>query len=154
MSARDPEIPELDAALGQLRELSPKQKPGHRHARAVLVPLGITILEQGEDAALGAAARVQAAVEPFGDAWTDAVDAELRMACTEHIQSVDPRYLDLPNYDFAYTMAARERLEARLAASGLLGYAPPEDLLDRVAKADATLAPYLERSRPRGGGEA
>ena len=31
------------------------------------------------------------------------------MACTEHVQSVDPRYLDLPNYDFEYTRAARER---------------------------------------------
>ena len=78
--------------------------------------------------------------EATGDGWSEAVRAEVSLACAEHVHSVDPRYLDLPNYDLSYTRAARERLQARLAAAGALGIDVPETLLEGVRRADELLA--------------
>jgi len=138
---------ELAAALSEFALLRKNKKaPGHRMARAVLVPLGEILLEgttEGLDATLGEIARL---TEDCSEEWAKAVDAELRMAAEEHCASVDPRYLEHPRYDFAYTVSARERLEARLRAIELLGLLVPEDLLDRVGKADEVLEPFLERA--------
>ncbi len=138
---------DLAAALSELARLRKSKKaPGHRMAREVLVPLGEILLEgttEGLDATLGEIARL---TEDCTEEWAKAVDAELRMAAEEHCASVDPRFLEHPRYDFAYTVSARERLEARLRAIELLGLLVPEDLLDRVGKADEVLEPFLERA--------
>jgi hypothetical protein len=65
------------------------------------------------------------------------------------VQSADPRFLSHPSYDFDYTLLARERLEARLVAAEALGHPPRAELLARMRRADALLAPYL-RSRESG----
>ena len=160
-SSQDPAA-RLEAALAELqRDLRAKQ-PVHRyHARALLVPLGELILAgeeaaaretdggprngapAGEDLAEAWTARVREAVTPLEERWTAAASEELALACAEHVQGVDPRFLDHPGYDFVYTVRARERLEARLRACGALDVELPEGLLARVAEADARLAPYL-----------
>ena len=109
-----------------------------------MVPLGFLLLEGGTQGVEHTLERIETCVRPFSEVWAQAVDAELRMACEEHCRSVDPRYLKLPNYDFDYTVAARERLEARLVAANALGLEPPEELLDRVARADEVLEPFLQ----------
>jgi hypothetical protein len=83
-------------------------------------------------------------VQPIRESWTEVLAAEMALAAAEHIRGVDPRFLDEEFYDFAYTVAARERLEARLVACSLVGYDPPERLLEEIASKDALLAPYLE----------
>ncbi len=111
-------------------------------ARAALVALGRMELEaEGSGQAL--ARELKTAAEPIADSWAAAVEAELSMAGTEHVRSVDPRYLDQPIYDFEYTVAARERLEARFLACGLLDLEVSEALLNQVAEADQLLEPYL-----------
>lgn len=132
-------------ALAELRSLAKRERTPDRFlARALLIELGrMELAEPGSAAAL--AAEVREAAAPIQAGWESAVESELSMACTEHVRSVDPRYLDQPIYDFQYTIAARERLEARLVAAGLLELEAPEHLLDQVAEADSLLAPYLEQ---------
>ena len=135
---------DLELALAELERLAGKgRKPSHRHARDLLVPLGQLLLETGAgelDPVLG---RIEGLVEPLGKSWQEALEAELRMACTEHCQAVDLRFLSLPNYDFDYTVRARELLEARLLAADALGHLIEAGLLGRVQQADATLEPFL-----------
>ena len=120
-----------------------KNPPSHRHARDILLLLGAAVLAEGEDAQEERLAAIDGAVGERREPWLRAVEHELAMACNEHVQSVDPRYLDHPRYDFAYTIAARERLEARLAAASVMGIEVSEEALERVAQADRSLAPYL-----------
>ncbi|MFT5287666.1 MAG: hypothetical protein ACI8TQ_003854, partial [Planctomycetota bacterium] len=70
---------------------------------------------------------------------------EMQLATAEYVTSVDPHYLELGSYDFGYTTAARERLEARLLAYHLLGQALPELLGSQIEKADETYRPFRER---------
>ena len=135
----------VNEALTELRRRVKAEEGLDRFlARAILVPLGeLELADPGAGSELARA--VREAAEPASEAWAAALDSELQLAATEHVRSVDPRYLDKPIYDFDYTVAARERLEARFAASGLLGHEVDEGLLDRVAEADRVLAPYLER---------
>ncbi len=137
----------LDAAIEALRTAVARKRPiTHYHARDLLVALGERVL--AGDAELDERVRaLRKLLRPLDEPWREAVGAELRMACTEHCQSVDPRYLDLPNYDFAYTLEARERLEARLRACARLGLDVDEELLERVARADEQLEPYLRDER-------
>lgn len=135
---------ELDAALRELAALAPKKRqPTRFHARAVLIPLGRILLEEGHAALRDPMKLLAATVEPLGGAWERAVQDELTLACTEHVQGVDPRYLEHPRFDIEYVVSARERLEARLAAASALDLSPPDALLDRVAAADRLLEPYL-----------
>ena len=135
----------IDENLTELKQLGKqKREPNRLHARDLLIALGALVLEEGAD--VPELARVRAAVEPF-EHWEKAVAEELSLACTEHVQSVDARFLDLPNYDFDYLVSARERLEARLVAVEALGLATPEDLLNRVAEADRVVEPYLRDRR-------
>ena len=135
----------IDENLTELKQLAKqKREPNRLHARDLLTALGALVLEEGADAP--EVARVRTAVEPF-ERWEKAVAEELSLACTEHVQSVDARFLDLPNYDFDYLVSARERLEARLVAVEALGLATPEDLLNRVAEADRVVEPYLRDRR-------
>lgn len=141
----DTRVEQVEEALTELRRRIKAEEPLDRFlARAILVPLGTLHLEESEEAARLARA-LREASEAVAEAWAAALDSELQLAATEHVRSVDPRFLDKPIYDFAYTVAARERLEARLVAASLLAYEVDESLLDRVAEADRLLAPYLEQ---------
>ena len=146
MSA-DPDDPEqaLTEVLDELATLAKRRGavPNHYHARDVLVALGRIVLERGDEAAAPWVPRLQGALEPFPEAFAEAAAAEIAQAAEEHVRSVDPRFLQHPRYDFAYTVAARERLEARFVAADLLGLEPDEALLERVAEADGVLEPYL-----------
>lgn len=138
---------DLAKALDELEQtISNRRKPTRFHARAVLVPLGELLLA-GDPAAGPAAERCARVTAADTAGWRRAVHDEMVLACTEHLQSVDPRWLDHPKYDFAYTVAARADLEARLRACERLDLDPAEELLDRVAKADALLEPYLRSRR-------
>lgn len=123
-----------------------KKKPMRQHARSVLIALG----RLPDLPANGRTwrERIAAAVHPLSEAWEAAIQDELLLACTEHVTSADPRYLDHPRYDFEYAIRARERLEARLLAAEVLGHAVDASLLAKVERADAKLEPYL-RDRPR-----
>lgn len=135
----------IEENLAELKQrATKKQQPNRFHARELLVALGELILAEGEE--LPEIERVRTALAPF-EHWDKAVAEELSLACTEHIQGVDPRYLDLPNYDFEYLVGARERLEARLTAADALGLPVSEDLLNRVAEADRVVEPYLREQR-------
>ncbi|MCB9914722.1 MAG: hypothetical protein H6828_06170 [Planctomycetes bacterium] len=139
-----PDEKEARAAVDELRRRVKREEALDRFlARALLVSLGRMELE--EPGSAGELAReVRETTAPVREAWEAALEAEMAMAGTEHVRSVDPRYLDQPIYDFEYTVAARERLEARFVAAGLLEYEVDEALLDRVAEADRILQPYLD----------
>lgn len=140
---------DLDAALAEIEGHTAKNRPPTRHhARAVLMALGERLLE-GAPASEPAIERLSQVVRRFEVEWSQSVRDELVLACTEHIQSVDPRYLDHPRYDFEYTIAARARLEARLHAATRLDLRPSQELLNRVARADALLEPYLRKRMGR-----
>jgi hypothetical protein len=81
--------------------------------------------------------RFLALAEGFRQAWDLAVRDELAMACTEHIRSVDPRYLDHPAYDLAYTLEARRLLEARLKGAEGTGIVLDEALSAGIRRADS-----------------
>lgn len=144
---------QLETALLGLEGLvKNKRRPTRHHARDILLPLGHLILEQGPDGLRKPVERIERATSTVTEEWARAVQDELTLACTEHVQSVDPRYLQHPRYDFDYTVAARERLEARLRAASELSLAPSEELLQRVAQADALLEPYLRTRQGHAGG--
>jgi hypothetical protein len=135
---------DLPAALELLRKAV--DKPGNldRHlVRAVLLPLGALLIHPGDEDQDAILTEIRELVEPAEKAWREALEFELKLAASEHIQSVDLRYLSRPDYDFEYTMRARERLEARLAAAEALGWPADAELLQRVQRADATLEPFL-----------
>ena len=138
---------DLARALEDLEQTTSKRrKPTRFQARAVLIALGERVLA-GDPAVEPAIERLGRITAPDPEGWRRAVRDELVLACTEHLQSVDPRWLDHPKYDFGYTVAARADLEARLRACEVLDLEPSEELLDRVAKADALLEPYLRSRR-------
>ena len=118
---------ELDSAIAELEaDLGKKQSPNRYHAREILMALGRLVLaaeeEGGEHDAGPASARIEKATAEHAEAWQAAIREELLLAGAEHTQAIDPRFLDHPRYDFAYTVAARARLEARLRSAPLLGH--------------------------------
>jgi hypothetical protein len=138
----------LTEALGELEELvtTPRRgRPNRYDARAVLISLGTLLRTEGPEACRSEVERARRTGEALGESWASAVLGELSLACAEHVHAVDPRYLDLPNYDFAYTLRARERLEARLVAAEALGHGAPTPLLDGVRRSDERLAPHLPK---------
>jgi hypothetical protein len=138
------EFPEAMAAAEALyKDPRRPRKPTRFLLRAILLPLGETLLEDPA-AAAAAIERVRGLVERDRPAWRTAVDDELTLAVTEHVRSCDPKALRLPNYDFPYTVAARHRLEARLRAAAELDLAASEVLLEQVERADRALEPYLK----------
>lgn len=151
MSAKDTK--EVEAALANLEELGRKgHAPSHYVARHVLLALGKVLETRAEADSAPLVARARAAGANAGPAWAEAVDAELSMACGEFAQSLDPRYLDLPNYDLDYTRASRARLEDRLRAASALGFSLSPRETDVLALADQVLGTYIERRKARGGG--
>jgi hypothetical protein len=132
---------ELDRALAQLEALSARGgRPSRYDARDLLLALG-------DERAPGPAVRgrIEALSPAFREAWDAAIRDELSMAGTEHVRSVDPRYLDRPGYDFEYTIEARERLEARLRAAEHLGIRIDDSLAGAIRRADELLRVRLER---------
>ena len=147
---RTAETPDrLQAAISRLEALLKEKRGPTRHdARELLIALG-EMLGAGPEAEIEdgveAVARITSSDSTFAAAWRAAVADELSLACTEHVRSVDPRYLELPRYDFEYTLAARERLEHRLRAAERLGLPATTAWLEQVARADRLLAERLER---------
>lgn len=145
----DAALERLEAALTEAQAEVRAERPLHRyHARALLVQLGEWILsleEREREPDSSWRERCSFLKEAAAESWTRAVEEELALASAEHIQAIDPRFLEHPRYDFAYTLAARERLEARLRACEYLEIEVAEGLLTRVSEADERLAPYLER---------
>lgn len=134
---------ELDRAIEDLGKLIRGRHGLTRHvARALLVPLGKLLNEAPESAQerLGRLSELVAQARPD---WEKVVKEELALACSEYVQSVDPRFLDHARYDFAYTIAARERLEARINAASAFDLGPEEGHLQAVVRADTILEPFL-----------
>jgi hypothetical protein len=127
------------------RRLKAKEIPDRQLVRFAFLALGQIALEEGSTEARPLAAELKAAAELHEEHWTEAVNSEMTLAVAEHVGGVDPRFLDMPSYDFAYTVTARERLEARLQAMEVLGYPVSEDLLNQISRADERLAPYLAK---------
>lgn len=138
---------ELEGAIRRLEELAKKRRrPDRFDARELLIALGERLRESDAGAPTAAAdvERVEALGGRLGPAWPRAVREELELAGTEYVRSVDARYLALADYDFEYTLSARERLEARLLAARALGIEPAGKLESAVERADARLARALE----------
>ena len=132
---------DLDRALAQLEALAARGgRPSRYDARELLLALGASPV-----AGAGVRARIEALPPAFLEVWEAAVRDELSMAGTEHVRSVDPRYLDRPGYDFEYTIEARERLEARLRGAEQLGIRTEESLAAAIRRADELLRAQLER---------
>ena len=161
MAERTP-AEEIETALGELEALvdaaerrpdktgaQSAGRPDRYHVRSLFLPLGARLMELGprSEELAPAIERARNLKERLGKPFALAVLDELSLACAEHVHAVDPRYLSLPNYDFEYTVEARDRLSARLLAAEVLELELPETLLAAVERADATLAPHLERWR-------
>lgn len=145
--------PQTDAWQELARACAPRQRIDRFHARAVLLAIGRTALE-GDLAGAGAlVARAKELTAARQTDWEAAVGEEILLASTEHIRSVDPRFLARPDYDLAYTVDARADLEARLRAAEVLGVDLAPGLLDRIAAADRLLAPLLDARRSTGPGD-
>ena len=135
---------ELSEALEALADLLRGERaPDRFDVRALFLPLGALILE-GDLAGLAPTLEhLGAATGGQPEAWAKAVREELDLATDEFCLAVDPRYLKLPNYDMAYTLASREQLACRLQAAEHLGFELPPGAEERIATADADLEPYL-----------
>lgn len=129
-------------------ELAQGQAPTRWHARALLLALGQALLEGREADSQAIEAKLGSLAPALRPAWVRSVQDELNMACTEHVRSADPRYLSRPDYDWGYTLAAREELEARLRAVEALDIEIPSALLEQVQLADARIAPFLKHEPP------
>jgi|688.fasta_scaffold02342_27 hypothetical protein len=119
--------------------------PNRWHARPLLLALGQALLEGRTAEAEQLEQQLRSIPAPHRDTWVEAVLEELNLAVTEHVHSADPRYLSRPDYDWGYTLAAREGLEARLRAAEALDIETPPALVEQVLKADERLAPFLNR---------
>ncbi|MFT7670590.1 MAG: hypothetical protein ACI8X5_003300 [Planctomycetota bacterium] len=127
------------------RRSKSKEIPDRQLVRVALLALGRVKESDGEPEAALLSSEILEAAEPHEERWTEALESELALAVAEHVASVDPKFLEMPIYDFKYTVAARERLELRLQAMELLRSTVPESLLEQIASADERLLPYLER---------
>ena len=142
--------PDLERAFAEIEACIASGKALTRHhARPVLICLGEQLLAGETASAAQSFRRCRDLTSKAPGTWGSAVRDELLMASTEHVRSVDPRWLDHPTYDFEYTVAARAALEARLRAARDLGFELSPDLEANVARADGILAQHLARRRPR-----
>jgi hypothetical protein len=144
----DPPRPPNDPLKELALACGPKRRIDRLHAREVLLAIGERVLADDGAGAQEWASRVRELTAPREADWLRAVHDEILMASTEHVRSVDPRFLNRPDYDLAYTVEARAALEARLRAAEALGIEVPHSLLDRVAAADRLLEPLLGRRAP------
>ena len=132
-------------------QLAKTKKPSRFQARAALLAIGMDLLAGNRARAASSAERMKAILARDPSGWEAAIGEELTLACTEHVRACDPRWLEHPRYDFQYTVAAREKLEARIAAAARLDLPASELLLDQVARADGLLEPHLRRREMRSG---
>ncbi len=141
--------PELEQALKHVQSVLESGRTLHRQdVRPLLIAFGGELhLINGAEPPETWVQRIQGLLgsEEKRENWNQAVESELALACAEHIHAVDPRYLELPNYDFAYTLQARERLADRLRAARALGIEPSEALLEQVEAADRRLEPFRRK---------
>jgi hypothetical protein len=145
-------VKEVEAALSSLEELARKeQAPSHYLARHLLLSLGQALREGPEGALAVLLERARSAGVAAGPRWGEAVDAELGMACGEFAQSLDPRFLGLPNYDLEYTRSARARLEDRLRAARALGFQLSPRETDMLALSDQVFAAFCADREKAGG---
>jgi len=145
--------PELDAALRDLEEDARRGRRASPYlARELLISLGRRI-EAGAEVE-GELSRIREASATLGPRWDETLRGELSLAVGEFVQSVDPRYLELPNYDFEYTTRARARLEHRLRAAGALDLALEEREAELLALADAVWSARLARGSAAPAGKA
>jgi hypothetical protein len=137
--------PDLEVAIAALEALAALKGPLTRHdVRPVLVGIGSSLAEASAADIQASRMRFLALTQGFRQAWEVAVRDELAMACTEHIRSVDPRYLDHPAYDLAYTVEARRVLKARLKGAEVTGVVLDDALSAGIRRADS----LLEGRRP------
>lgn len=137
---------DLEATLADLEALARRKGPLTRHdVRPILLRIGESLPSAEAEDVDACRARISTLPPAFCATWEAAVRDELAMACTEHIRSVDPRYLDHPAYDFRYTVEARRALEARLRAARITGVDLDEALDAAVRRADAMLEDRLPR---------
>jgi len=137
---------DLTLALSENQELVTGKRPPTRFdVRALFIPLGALILEGDLSGLAPTLEHLASFVRSSDEAWVAAVAEELTLASEEFCQSVDERFLDLPNYDFDYTELSRENLECRLRAAEHLGFEALEGLAGRISAADELLEPYLAR---------
>jgi len=135
-----PEPSELDQALQLLKESTVAgQRPNRYHARAILLPLGAGLAAESAGVASAALKQIAAATLPVQEAWREAVEDEIEMAVTEFVHATDPRYLGRKDYDLAYTLEARARVEDRLRAVRALGLVPDPTMIRQLAQADQRL---------------
>jgi len=136
----------LAEALAGLERAALRGRVGRAEVRPLLLALGAELRARGAEAAPELSDRVRAAAAGREEALGQAIDEELALACAEHMHGVDPRFLDRPDYDLGYTLAARERLELRRVAAAALGRAVPAHLAAGVARADHLLDQRLRRA--------
>jgi hypothetical protein len=142
----------LEHALSALRALSIQRKaPTRHHARDLLLALGEAIRSGDEPRVERTLDDLRSIAPALGARWPAAVADELALACTEHVRSVDPRYLDHPQYDFEYTRSARDKLDLRLRAAERIRLPATAEWMSQVERADALLAEALQRRAARGG---
>ncbi len=132
--------PDLEVAIAALEALAARKGPLTRHdARPVLIGIGSSLAGASTADIQAASMRFLALANGFRDAWQVAVRDELAMACTEHIRSVDPRYLGHPAYDLDYTLEARRVLEDRLKGAEVTGIVLDDVLSAGIRRADSLL---------------
>lgn len=151
------ELTEFRSTLEELRREAQLKKDGRRPLPPVDRPLlrrlllslgGLLETDPGGDGDLsadiaGEIAVARTCVAQLGPRWDTTLVGEMQLACTEHIQGVDPRYMSHPRFDFEYVVEARQRLEMRLSALEALVQPVDEELMTRVAQADQRLADAL-----------
>ena len=141
---------DLDAALRAVEASGrSRNRITRHHARPVLLSIGERLLDGRTEEAEEALARVSRLPGALREPFQAAVLDELAMACTEFVRSVDPRYLDRPDYDLDYTVTARHRLEARLRAAQRLGVLPDAPTLDQVRRTDQLLGSRTDARRTK-----
>ena len=142
---------ELEVALNHLQARVEAEEAATRYdARWLLLELGALLRAHGEESARAEIARARKVVQRLGAGWKLAVREELQLAAAEHVHAIDPRWLDHPRYDMAYTLAARERLEARIVAAAALDSPLDAALAAAVERADRLLAEHRAK-RERSG---
>jgi hypothetical protein len=142
---------EAERALAALEELGRKKAaPSHYVARHVLLALGQMLRAEAPGSCAALVERARVAGRAAGPAWGEAVQTELTLACGEFAQSVEPRYLSLPDYDLDYTRSARVRLGDRLRAASELGFGLSPRETEVLALADRVLAGHTARQEAGG----
>jgi hypothetical protein len=138
--------PELESAILAVEKLAGRGGPLTRHeARPILLGIGASLRSAGPEELGDAGDRLRRLPERPRAAWIAAVEDELTMASTEYVRSVDPRFLNHPQYDLDYTLEARRQLDDRWRACAYLGQALDPAAVASVERADRLLEGRTKR---------